>query len=567
MSDALEKFKAKARSIRPDAYRVLSLPEKDYATAPDHTDQLKVDGGFWELLDPQNALLLEAVRCGGAIGSIGVGHGKTLISLLLPRVMEAKRPLLLIPAPMRKQLGKMAVEYTDQFDIATDLEVLSYHELSHLEPGQPSPLEAYRPDLIICDEVHKLANPTAARTGRLIRYFQQNPATRFVGMTGTLSKGSIHDFAHLVELALRGQSPLPLTYTERQSWGRCIDVHNPHSMPDAVDWERVEPLVEAYGDLDGTPFMSLSYSARKDAARDAFFKRFSSSPGVVHTITSSCNAPIYMESVDDLPIPQAVQAAIDEMESTWLLPGGEEIDNPMELARYHKQLLMGFYYRWVWPDDIVDKEWLYLRSEYRKQVRRWCARSTPGQDSPMLVERALESGHLDYPPLLEAWRQWQTVSDRPQPPTETVWLSDYLLEDAIERARSASEPCIVWYKHRAVAARLEDLGFDVMQPTDNPEHLTEAKDVALSMASHGTGKELQKWHRQIVLCPSSSGELWEQLLGRTHRQGQESDEVWMHVYQHHAALRESMEKAKQKSHAMERQLGQRQKLKSFTNEV
>jgi hypothetical protein len=48
--------------------------------------------------------------------------------------------------------------------------------------------------------------------------------------------------------------------------------------------------------------------------------------------------------------------------------------------------------------------------------------------------------------------------------------------------------------------------------------------VALSVRSCGQGVDgLQRaYDRQIVCCPYSSGEGWEQLLGRLHRRGQEN---------------------------------------------
>ena len=46
-----------------------------------------------------------------------------------------------------------------------------------------------------------------------------------------------------------------------------------------------------------------------------------------------------------------------------------------------------------------------------------------------------------------------------------------------------------------------------------------------SVTVHGTGQNLQMYSNQIIVAPYMNGSLWEQLLGRTHRQGQQADLV------------------------------------------
>lgn len=50
-----------------------------------------------------------------------------------------------------------------------------------------------------------------------------------------------------------------------------------------------------------------------------------------------------------------------------------------------------------------------------------------------------------------------------------------------------------------------------------------------SVAANGTGKNLQAWNKNLIVsCPTGAA-VWEQLLGRTHRQGQKADEVQVDV--------------------------------------
>jgi hypothetical protein len=82
----------------------------------------------------------------------------------------------------------------------------------------------------------------------------------------------------------------------------------------------------------------------------------------------------------------------------------------------------------------------------------------------------------------------------------------------------------------------------------------------LSIAAHGTGKNLQWTNRNLVCTPPTGGDIWEQLIGRTHRQGQTADEVFVDVYQHTAAVVEGFAKARSSAVYSESTMGQRQRL-------
>jgi len=83
----------------------------------------------------------------------------------------------------------------------------------------------------------------------------------------------------------------------------------------------------------------------------------------------------------------------------------------------------------------------------------------------------------------------------------------------------------------------------------------------MSIRAHGVGKNLQHgWSTQIVLEPPSSGTVWEQLLGRTHRPGQEADTVSFYVYQHTEAFRRAVVQAREDAAYIQDTTGSRQKL-------
>ena len=81
-----------------------------------------------------------------------------------------------------------------------------------------------------------------------------------------------------------------------------------------------------------------------------------------------------------------------------------------------------------------------------------------------------------------------------------------------------------------------------------------------SIRAHGTGVNLQAYNDSIILTPPSSGAVWEQLLGRMHRQGQEADQVTYTVYQHTEELIEALEKSIENASYIEKSMGQKQKL-------
>ena len=165
--------------------------------------------GLWPT---QSAALVEAEKAWGMFGALGVGAGKSLISLLLPDVFESKRTVLLVPSSLKNQLKtRDFFDYGRHFKLPLDrITVVSYDELSVATGAFV--LDRIEPDLIVSDESHNLARVQSARTKRFIRFMQTHPSTRFCGMSGTVTRRSLRDYSHLCEIALRGNSPpaLPL---------------------------------------------------------------------------------------------------------------------------------------------------------------------------------------------------------------------------------------------------------------------------------------------------------------------------------------------------------------------
>ena len=58
----------------------------------------------------------------------------------------------------------------------------------------------------------------------------------------------------------------------------------------------------------------------------------------------------------------------------------------------------------------------------------------------------------------------------------------------------------------------------------------------------------------------SSGKVWEQLLGRTHRPGQGADVVEVHIYQHTGAYKQALSSAIKDAEYIQDTTGSGQKL-------
>jgi hypothetical protein len=546
VSTALEKVQRRAvqNERTSETSRIVGLPEV-YGNAPDLTDRFRLPGGKLSLFPIQSQALWEASMANGLLAPIGVGEGKTLISLLLPRVWEAQRPLLLLPAPMKRTFEREKSKFSEHFAVASNLRVETYGKISVASGAYL--LDQYRPDVIIADEVHYLRNRMSTRTKRVLRYFKAHPETKFAGLSGTITTRSLLDYAHLSMLALRHGSPLPLIWQQLIAWSACIDANGRATK---YDWAKVKKFYDHYAP-NNAPLTQPNL-------RRAYLRRFVSAPGVVTSRKGSISAALNLQT-RRVKIPEIVRHALKQLQKTWVSPDGEEeIEDPMRMARVSRQVAQGFYYRWVWPNGRPNFEWLKARAAWHRECRRILMRNVPGLDSPLLVSNAVARGDIRDRALVEAWEKWQVFKKIKQPPTEAVWLSDYLVRDAVKWAKEQSQPVILWYESIAVGQMLEHLGIaNYGADTELPE---KAVTLAASIRVHGTGKNLQAWANQLVISPPQAGKTWEQLLGRTHRTGQMSDEVWCHYYAHLPPFQAALKQAKSDAQYIQQTQGVRQKL-------
>jgi hypothetical protein len=534
-----------------------------------------------ELNDTQAWGLDEIRQLHGLLGPIAVGDGKTLLGLLAPMVIPGiKSAVLLIPPSLRVQLLTVDWEFYGQhwhlpnlgsgkwFDpVKPTLHVVAYSELSSAKNSDI--LERIRPDLIIADEAHLVRNAHTARTKRFRRYFSAHPETKFCCWSGTLTTKSLLDYTHLANLALREGSPTPLHWPTAEEWAGAID---PCDFPSGI------------GAL-------AKLCQPGEHVRDGFRRRLESTPGVVSSPAQmSCTASLtFSERRTEAPAEiQDALALLFDPDHGWKNPGGEELRTAFEVHRCAKEISSGFYYHWIWPKNEpleVRQKWLMTRAAWHKEQREKLKQSKEFLDSPLLLTKAAirwhdgyvhidaEGRRLEFPPRTrngplptwesEIWPDWKAVRDTAEPDSEGVWINQWLARDAATWV--AAGPGICWYEHDLFGRRVAELaGRPFYGPGADASARIILEDgsrgIVASIRAHGTGKNLQAFSRNLVANPPSDAAAWEQLVGRTHRQGQLSDEVTVELYRHTAPMIEALDKAKMYADYIQGTMGGSQKL-------
>jgi hypothetical protein len=557
----------------PEIKRIAALPRRVWTEEASErlaemmTRELKTPGGTMRLRPVQAIALFEAMESGGLFGPMRVGSGKTLVTAMIPAVLEAKRPVLLLPAAL---LDKTAIDFKAlrvHWRIATNLQLISYELLGLVQSAQK--LEYIRPDLIVADECHYLKNHRAGRTRRVTRYMREHPETKFVGVSGTVMKGSVKDFAHLLRWALKSGAPIPVTDDETTAWAEALDEKvNPLSrrqpeglfeldtIPPSVSHEE-PPLIlreGVLGNLVDRAAMKLDSLTR---ARRVFQSRLLETKGVVASSrTDGVTCSLRVSALEYQPAPITEQhignmrhgvkdAQGEYTVLPWSTPDGWTFSQAIEFRMYLRQLALGFHSIW---DPRPPVEWINARRNWAVFVRETLGRSRT-LDTELQVANAVDAGRLDTR-TLDAWRE---VRDTFKIQPRDVWHDDTALGvcgEWMEREKG-----IVWTEHVFFARRLAQLTgvtyYGANGLSDGGESITgvkAGKAIIASVPANGIGRNLQMFSANLVTSFPPSPHTVEQLFGRTHRDGQEADTVTVDILlgcrEHHDAFYRAVDGAR-----------------------
>jgi hypothetical protein len=504
----------------------------------------KTPNGQMSLRLLQAFTLTEMFDYGGAFCLMPVGSGKTLVSLLGPSVVDARRPLLLVPANLReKTLSQDIPFYRQHWRLPENLRIISYGKLSSEKSAEI--LWEYMPDWIFADEIHALKNPKAARTRRFLRYFKEMPNTKLVALSGTMTRKSLRDYWHIIKLCLPNLCPLPLQWKRLEEWADAVDA-------DVREEKRVAP-----GAL-------MDFCREGENVRRGFRRRLMETPGVVGAMGASAfgddeEPGIEIHEVEPPPVPDVIEQCFEQLRTTWCTPGGEEISDGMSLWRHASSLALGYYTRWIWPSGDPDRDWLDKRRDWKRFVRETLKHNRRGLDSELQVANACDRGEYDS----QEWRAWVEVRDRygPNgPPTETVWIDHWLVDHAAQM-----DTQIIWTRSpelgRAVAA---SAGVPYFGAADEGILTYEGNKLVASLQAHGTGKNLQRWHKNLFVGTPYGAVEWQQTMGRTHRPGQNADVVEYRVYLHCKEMWQGFQRSVVEAHYIEDTTEDKQKLLQAT---
>lgn len=516
--------------------RISRLPRRAYGPdqlegiAKQMTSWLGQPGGAMSLNLVQAQALFELHHCPGVFCTVRVGGGKTLICFLAAKVARAERPLLLVPAALVDKTNRDARRYGQHFQIPNYLRVMSYELLSRATSLQE--LERWKPDLVIGDECHYLRSRDAARTSRVLTYFHKHPETRALFLSGTVTRRSIRDFAHLIRLCLRGGAPVPLEENTLLEWAQALDETPPGG-------RRIGP-----GMLLDYTFATDEERAKPDGHKAAFRRRLVDTPGVIATEETGVDMPLIC-SFDRIELPTHVTDEIAKMRGSWETPNGQSFEHAIILHQHVREMGLGFFYYWDPPAPracdycrsvgyvICEHSWIGRRKAWTGACRYILSNNQRGLDSPLLVANAVDAGH--YPAATEALAKWREIRPTFEPKTKPAWLTFDVVDHVAKECLRDHQ--IIWtdlsaFAH-ALAART---GLPYFGPEGKDYRGNSIEDhpgngsIIASMHSNRAGRNLQdRWFRNYLVNPPPNGEWIEQILGRTHRDHQPSDEVFCRI--------------------------------------
>jgi hypothetical protein len=422
------------------------------------------------------------------------------------------------------------------------------------------------------------------KEGIVTRELSVNPGTiargiEVMALSGTITKKSLGDYAHIATRALGQQSPVPIREQAIKVVGSYIDAERGGggipgseyavSQREQLIIENFITWAEEHGHQvrkaeNGTPLLP------HEQVRQSFQARLRTVPGVVATNDTGVDASLLLSWREPKrPASAEAEAMVTLMKQVVIqgqTPNGDTIDYGMHQFKWLWELSAGFYNNMIWPDlDRVRSEYVRqwdrriseveaeallekaknhhaLLQEYHKVLRRFLERNhIPGCDTPMLVAAEIvrqQEGNKKYDLpsdlvhayLLQRAEGPDTYPDLPTRYTTPVRVCDYKIRSAVEWAEEHRKTgALMWYHHPEIGRWLAEY----LTHADIPHTYAPAGEnekvfnpgLVVASYSHGTGKNLMHQAHNLYVELRREANTMEQSLGRTHRSGQQSDTV------------------------------------------
>jgi hypothetical protein len=443
-------------------------------------------------------------RLGGLFCGMPVGSGKSWVGAKC--AATGSRSVVIVPAALLEQ----AVEQYREYGV-TQARFISYSKISR----NAEILRELNPDVLILDEAHNLKNVTSSAWGRRIaRFLHERPQCRVVAMTGSIMHRSARDYLPLLVWALR---------------------KNPFVRANSTSIERVAEWADAH-------------------PRE-WLDKLRACPGVYIDGAPSWGGEITL-SVTKLPPAAPLEY---ERARAGLAPDGWALPDPLSRREVCSQLAWGFC-------RVRDPR----PSERLLQAQRaWAAQVRQALDY-RLADTELGARAV-YPLAYAEYRR--VVESEPVGGERDEWFaSDFPLD--IPGAKTTAIPgTILWCHHQA-------LGEHVSRRMGIPYHHEGALDAdgtylgdqtapvviaSIGACHRGVDGVQHRYDHNVILEPPQDARIWQQLLGRTARQGRDvsrsvSVEVVLRCSEHEAAFKAALNQAR----GIEEATGQEQLLLKAT---
>lgn len=563
--------------------RVMS-PEDAAWLADELTARLKKPRGTMRLKPVQGWALYELGTVGGLLGALSVGSGKTLVSLLAPVVMKSHRPVLIVPAGLVEKTKRDKEVLEQHWHLPLFIRIMSYEWLGREQAAKA--LTEWDPDLVILDECHRAKNNRdAAVARRITRFFREHSKKARVvvphaglafgggkpvvkaplhcaALSGTVTKRSLHDYAHILTWCLPAELlPIPTHYTDLSLWADALDEKK-------NEVRRIDPGALEILCVDDAD-RELWRTDRITAARKTYRRRLVETPGVVATSESKVDASLVVRGLR-VDMGPGVDEAFTVMRKDWKTPDGWTIPDAITWARHARELALGFFYVW---DPRPPIEWQRARAAWHQNVREILKHSRTYDSEKQVRNFALQGALKVLPeswhpyakeiasPKVKIWTpaqrlacseqlmtelrskklkdddewivslfEWKGLQNTFEINTRPEWIDATACEFVATWARKNTG--IVWTEHTCVGSRLSTefgLNYYGRKGLDAQGRFIYEHDTRTSLAAsrpaNGEGLNLQGWCKNLITSLLPNGARNEQLLGRTHREGQFADEV------------------------------------------